>query len=499
MSLPVVVVGAGMGGLSSAIALARAGEEVHLVEERGEVGGKARAVAVGGKHIDVGPTVLTMRWVFDELLGHSLDRLVQLRPLDRIARHSFTDGSVLDLFTDVARSADAIGAMAGSKAAASYLRFADYSRTIAETVEAPFLRAQRPTLSSLLVGARRLGVGSLRHIDAHRTMWSALGSFFEDPRLRALFARYATYVGSSPLLAPATFNLIAHVERAGVVAVDGGISALARALAEHARSLGVRIELGTRVSAVRADGHVNAVELVHPGGAVEMRPARAVVLNADVATIASGRFGAVAARSVDAPSPSKRSLSAITWAVAGHADGFDLSHHNVFFGGDYERETRMLWERRALPDDPTVYVCAVDRERFFLIANAPSLDAAHPCDETELDRCEQHVFSRLMRAGLDLRRTDSVRMTPHDFARLAPGTGGAIYGEAAHGSLASLQRSSARTRLRGLYVAGGSVHPGPGVPMAASSGRLAAEAILADVASTRRSMRAVTAGSISMR
>lgn len=489
-----------MGGLAAAIELARSGEEVLLVEERAEVGGKARAVHVAGKRIDVGPTVLTMRWVFDELFGRSLDRVVELRPLDRIARHSFADGAVLDLYTDVDRSADAIGELAGPKAAESYRRFVAYSRTIAETVEEPFLRAQRPTLSSLLLGAQRLGFGALRHIDAHRTMWRALGSFFEDPRLRALFARYATYVGSSPLEAAATFNLIAHVEREGVVAVEGGISHLARALAEHARSLGVAVELGTRAGAIQTvDGRVSAVDLVRPDGASEVRPARGVVLNADVATIAAGRFGAAAARAVEAPSPSKRSLSAMTWAITGSAGGFDLDHHNVFFGSDYERETRMLWEHRVLPDDPTVYVCAPDRERFFLIANAPSLDAAHACDETEMDRCERNVFSRLKKAGLSLDIKACVRTTPHDFARMAPGTAGAIYGEAAHGSLASLSRPGARTKLRGLYVAGGSVHPGPGVPMAALSGRLAAQSILRDLASTHRSPRAAIAGSISTR
>ena len=496
---PIVVVGAGMGGLAAAVELARSGEEVLLVEARSEVGGKARAVEVAGHRIDVGPTVLTMRWVFDELFRRSIETTLRLAPLDRIARHSFTDGTTLDLFADVARSADAIGAWAGPKAATGYVRFAAYSQRIAETVERPFLRSQRPSMTSLLLGAGRLGLGALRHIDSHRTMWSALGSFFDDPRLRALFARYATYVGSSPLEVAATFNLIAHVERSGVVAIEGGISRLAEAVAELARSLGVTIRLGTRTSAVHAEGgRVTGVELVQEDGTREVIPARAVVLNADVATIAAGTFGPAASRAVDAPSPSRRSLSAVTWAIAGSAEGFELDHHNVFFGADYERETRMLWDRRAIPDDPTVYLCAPDRERFFLIANAPARDVANRPDEMEITECERRVFSRLARAGLTLKMSACVRMTPQDFARMAPGTGGAIYGEAAHGTFASLARPASRTRLRGLYLAGGSVHPGPGVPMAALSGRLAAESVRQDLASTSRSPREAIAGSISM-
>lgn len=498
MPLPIVVVGAGIGGLAAAVELARSGENVVLVEARSEVGGKARAVEVAGRSIDVGPTVLTMRWVFDELFRRSLDDVLELRPLDRIARHSFVDGSMLDLYTDVARSADAVGAFAGPREAANYLRFADYSRRIAETVEKPFLRSPRPSLTSLLVGAGRVGLGALRQIDSHRTMWNALGSFFEDPRLRALFARYATYVGSSPLEAAATFNLIAHVEREGVVAIDGGISRLASALAELARSLGVTIHLGTRASVRRGpDGRVSAVELSRADASREVVPARAVILNADVATIAAGTFGAEVAKGVDAPPATRRSLSAMTWAIAGSAEGLELDHHNVFFSADYERETRMLWEARVMPDDPTVYLCAPDRERFFLIANAPARDFRR--DDPEIAECERRVFSRLAKAGLNLRSKASRRMTPQDFAELAPGTAGAIYGEASHGAFASLNRPGSQTRIRGLYVASGSVHPGPGVPMAALSGRLAAEAARQDLASTSRSSRAGIVGSIWMR
>lgn len=498
MALPVVVIGAGIGGLSAAAELARAGEEVLIVEARDAVGGKARAIELAGRSIDVGPTVLTMRWVFDELFGCPLDRVLSVRPLDRIARHVFADGSWLDLYPNVLKSADAIGAFAGPKAAAGYIRFAAYSQKIAETIEDPFLRSDRPTFASLVLGAQRLGLGAFRRIDAHRTMWSALGSFFDDARLRALFARYATYVGSSPFEAAATFNLIAHVEREGVVAVDGGISRLAHAVADLAASRGAKIELGTRAKVMAADRDLS-VELTRCDGAREIVPARAVVLNADVATIAAGHFGAVAARAVDAPPAARRSLSAVTWAIAGSAEGFELDQHNVFFGADYERETRTLWQERALPDDPTVYVCAPDRERFFLIANAPSLDAAQACDEMEIERCERSVFMRLARAGVTFRKSDVRRMTPHDFARMEPGTGGAIYGEASHGPLASLPRPGTRTRLRGLYLAGGSVHPGPGVPMAAMSGRLAARSILGDLVSTRPSSRAGIAGSISTR
>lgn len=487
-----------------------------VLERAAEVGGKARAITVGGRPIDVGPTVLTMRWVFEELFascGRRLGDAVDLTPLPIVARHEFSGGGALDLFTDVERSADAIGAFAGRKEAAAYRRFAAYSEAIARTVEQPFLRSPRPSMTSLVLGTSRLGIGALAKIDAHRTMWRAICSFFDDPRLRALFGRYATYVGSSPFEAPATLNLIAHVEREGVAAVEGGISQLARAVADLARSLGVEIRTSCNVrDVVVEDGRVAGVIVEHEDGTREAIGARTVVANADVGSIASGALGERAAKAVPARPRSRRSLSAITWAIVGDVSGFELAHHTVFFSKDYAAEHRALFDERRLPDDPTIYVCAQDRspvrgtepagggenERLFLIANAPATADGNPLSTEEIDRCERTIRERLSRAGLCLKEAATVVSTPLTFERLAPGTGGAIYGEACHGALAPLSRPASRTKLRGLYLTGGSVHPGPGVPMAALSGRAAAHAVTEDLASTTLSPRVVIAGSTSM-
>ena len=307
-------------------------------------------------------------------------------------------------------------------------------------------------------------------------------------------------------------NLIAHVEREGVVAVTGGLSALARAVADLARSLGVEIRKSCAVrDIVVHEGRASGVVVEHADGAREAIGASAVVVNADVATVASGAFGARASEAVPKPRRERRSLSALTWAISGRVSGFELEHHNVFFSRDYQAEHRALFDRRALPDDPTIYVCAQDRspeakprkgeagimddERLFVIANAPADGSA--LSSKEIDRCERMILARLAKAGLELAPTATVVSSPSTFERLAPGTGGAIYGEVCHGAFAPLSRPSARTKLRGLYLTGGSVHPGPGVPMATLSGRSAASAVTQDLASTSLSQQAAIAGSIS--
>jgi 1-hydroxycarotenoid 3,4-desaturase len=505
----VVIVGAGVGGLAAAIDLSRQGRPVVVLEAQPRAGGKLHQREVGGLRVDAGPTVLTMRWAFDELFadaGRSLADYVTLARAETLARHVWPDGSSLDLYADRARSAEAVGALAGPAEARGYLAFSAHARRIYETVEGPFLRSQRLGARSVLRASAALGLGALPAIDAHRTAWRALGSFFHDPRLVQLFGRYATYVGSSPFLAPATLNLIAHVEQEGVWLVEGGMIRIAAALERLATELGAEVRTGAPVASIEAPrGRVEGVVLAS-GERVE---ASCVVMNGDVAALADGRLGPDAARAAARVGRRDRSLSAVTFAIAGRPAGRPLVRHNVFFSSSSPDEFGDLFDRRVLPREATVYVCAEDRddagrgpggvERLFLIVNAPADGDALGPTETEIDACEARTFSFLTRLGLDLSDRTTVRASPRSFERLFPATGGALYGRATHGITASLTRPGARTRLPGLYLAGGSAHPGAGVPMALLSGRLAAQAIAEDLRSTPRPRAAATAGSTSTR
>jgi 1-hydroxycarotenoid 3,4-desaturase len=238
-----------------------------------------------------------------------------------------------------------------------------------------------------------------------------------------------------------------------------------------------------------------------------------VIVNADAGAVSRGLLGDQAAFAANAPvSRGQRSLSAVTWALEGRVEGFDLHHHTVFFGSDYAREFDTILKQRRLPDDPTVYVCAQDRghastppqaggrERLLVLVNAPpDGDRASPCDQ-EMDACTATMLASLERRGLklDWMPQDCVRTGPMDLEQLFPGTGGAIYGPAPHGPFSPFRRAGARTRMDGLYLAGGSVHPSAGVPMAALSGLSAARALLEDQASTRRFHRADISGGTSM-
>jgi 1-hydroxycarotenoid 3,4-desaturase len=510
----VAVIGAGIGGLTSAALLAARGADVTVLEKEAWIGGKARRVAVDGAAIDGGPTVFTYRAVFDEVFaacGARLEDHVTVRRAEVLARHAWDDTGTLDLFADREASVDAVGAFAGPEAARGYRAFAEEAERIFNVLEGPFLRGDKA--STPLPMMWRIGLAKMPEMLAMRPfdgMWKALGEHFKDPRLQQLFGRYATYCGSSPFNAPATLMLIAHVEAMGVWLIDGGIHALAKALAGLAERQGARVRTGAEVSEVlTANGRTSGVQLASG----EVIPADIVICNGDPSALATGRFGEDARRAVPAIAPAKRSLSALVWYVHTRTEGFDLTHHNVFFSRDYAREFREIAAGRT-PSEPTVYVCAIDRgarlhdptprpssrERLQIIVNAPADGDVHAYSPEEQDRCTKAMIATLTRCGLSLEDPPQHQlMTPQDWEHLFPATGGALYGRASHGWAASFQRQGPRTRLPGLYCTGGATHPAAGVPMAALSGQLATRVIAKDLASTRRFRPAATPGGMSMR
>lgn len=497
-----IVVGAGVGGLVTALELRRRGFEVTVLERQAEVGGKMRVLAVAGRPIPSGPTVLTMRWVFDQIFeaqGERLDHHLHLRPAQILARHAFADGHRLDLHASQDTSAAAIEALAGPAEAQAFRRFSADAARIYGIVREPFILGDRPTVGSIMRDFGWSALPRLAQIDGLRSLWRALGGYFRDPRLVQLFGRYATYVGSSPYTAPATLSLIAHVESEGVHYVEGGMQEVALSLAALARARGVTITVNASVAEVTVlDGRAGGV-ILEDGRRLA---AEVVVLNTDVRALTEGLLGP--ALSGAAQVPEARSLSALTWSAVGRPRGFPLVRHNVFFSSDYRAEFDAL-ERGKMPTDPTVYVCAEDRqdgdvapegaERLFILVNAPARPSGF--DVEEVSRCETHMRKRLAQAGLELGVLESQVTTPSDFARLFPGSLGALYGAATNSPWASLRRPGSRTTIPGLYLAGGSVHPGPGVPMAALSGLCCARLIDEDRPWTPRSPPAATPGGTS--
>jgi 1-hydroxycarotenoid 3,4-desaturase len=506
----VLVIGAGVGGLVSALLLAHQGHRVTLVEAADQPGGKLRELNVGGSVIDSGPTVFTMKWVFEQIfdaVGASLTEKLTLQALDVLGRHAWRGSDkTLDLFSDVQRSADAIAEFSSSAEARRFLLFCEKARAVYQHLEGPYIRAARPTLPGM---ARKLGLSglsTLASLGPFSSLWQSLGTYFHDPRLQQLFGRYATYCGASPWQAPATLMLVADVEMQGVWSIQGGMHQLARVLADMAQEQGATLRMQTPCQKILVqNGRACGAVLAHG----EQIAADAVVFNGDSHALALGLLGSDVQGAVPATKPAARSLSALTWSVKARASGFPLVRHNVFFDDDYAQEFTDIFQHRQLPKKATVYVCAQDRtdtgsdpgqmERLLLLVNAPADGDTRTFNPPETQPCQEQSLQLLSQCGLSLDPSSmqSRLTTPSDFNQLFPATGGALYGPASHGWTLPFRRPSSVSRLTGLFLTGGSVHPGPGVPMAALSGQRAAETVMAYLASTSRSARGATSGGTS--
>ena len=502
----VVLVGAGIGGLAAALRLAAGGVRVTVVEAAEGPGGKMRTVPTAAGPADAGPTVLTLKPVFEELFaaaGEALADHVQMQPLGVLARHYWRDGPVFDLHADAGITEGGVRTVFGPRAEAEFRAFRARAARLFAAFEAPMMQAAQPSQAELALRVMRTP-GLIRDMAPWSSLAGMLEGAFSDPKLAQLFGRYATYVGGSPDAAPALLALIAEAEMRGVWAVQGGMHALARAVEGLARVRGATFRYGERVARIEVQGG-RAVGVQTAGGRIA---ADSVLFNGDPRAIALGMLGEGVRRAVPAGAVEPRSLSAFVHAFAAVPRGVDLAYHTVFFADDPQAEFAALAAGQR-PKDGTLYVCAQDRaggqpavaqspERFEIILNGPP-GGERAETEREIAECQTQVFGRLETFGLSFApqpRKESLT-TPSGFERLFPGSSGSLYGRSPHGLTAGLKRPLARTGVAGLYLCGGGAHPGAGVPMATLSARHAVGAILSDLGLRSMSRRTAMRGGMS--
>ena len=483
----ILIVGAGIGGLTAALELSHRGLDVTVLEKNQHPGGKIRQINIDGALIDSGPTVFTMRWIFEKLFADCDENFAsefELEALDILARHSWGDAP-LDLYADTQKSADAIAQFSSPQQAKLFLEFCKMAKKVYGALKDPFIQSPRPNMFGMMSALGLQKSKTLLDIGPFSTLWSSLERYFPDPRLHQLFGRYATYCGSSPYLAPATLMLIAEVEMEGVWSIKGGMAKIPEVIARLAQKKGCRIQYGTEVKSFEFSGSkVSGVQL----SSGEALACDYLIFNGDINALQKGFLGPQANTAIPKSLKQTDSLSAVTWSMRVKASGFPLVRHNVFFNQPYQSEFTDIFQKKKLPTNPTVYICAQDRtdlainhndhERLLCLVNAPANGDSQSYDDEELERCEQKAFSLMSQYGLQLQDAQITRTSPQEFAKLFPGRGGALYGQATHGWMSSFQRLGSQSQISNLLLTGGSTHPGPGVPMAAMSGRLAAATLM---------------------
>jgi phytoene desaturase len=486
----VIVVGGGVGGLAVAARLARLRHQVTLLERSDRTGGKLGVYSREGFTFDTGPSLVTLPATLRDLFlktGRPLEEVVQLRALDVLAHYRFPDGVEMDVPNSGIRGVaaafqDALGGTAGR----DWTRFHDDAERTWEAVRGPFVESPLAGAAGLTKLALRRP-RDLARVQPWRTLRDVGRRAFRDDRQRLFLDRYATYTGSDPRRAPAVLRVIPYVEHTfrGWY-VDGGLRAIGDAIATRAVQRGVEIRTGATVTRVTTDasGRVDGVQL-----ADESRlPADIVVSDVDAAVLYDELLPLPAQqrrlRRVDP------SLSGFVLLLALRGCSTDLRHHTVLFGADYDAEMDAVFGSPATaPDDPTLYVaCSPDgappgHEAWFVLANAPRHGAGPGAIDWEVPGVATSYAGRLLALlaarGLDVRDriVFAEHRTPADLERATASPGGAIYGASSNSARAAFLRPRNASPVPGLFLVGGSTHPGGGLPMVLMSAAITAELI----------------------
>ena len=479
----IAVIGAGIGGLVSALKLASDGLEVKVFESSDYPGGKIRTLDSDSGPVSIGPTVLTMLSIFQSLfkeVGENIFDHLELKEQKILARHWWSDGTEFALLANKDDACDEVNKVFGAKAREQYIKFFDSTKEMFDCFEKPIMKSSSPAALEIF----RAICKKPKIIPAlvpFLTLEKYLKSKFSETKLQQLFGRYSTYVGGSPLQSPALMALVWQAEARGVWTVEGGISSIVRAIEKLAIDRGVEFIYGHRVIEIQKSNFLVNKVCLDDGTSHE---ADAVIFNGDPRALATGLLGDdlqnIAYKTRDA----NRSLSANVWGFEANIINKNLAHHNVFFSDQVNSEFYEI-ERGQIPLDPTLYICAQDREeankaqkteRFEIILNAPPLSKRKPNKE-DFEICKSVTLERFKNFGLnfqvDLERRNLT--TPKDFNKLFPATEGSLYGQSPHGMMATFQRPKSVTSVANLFLVGGGIHPGAGVPMATLSALLAVE------------------------
>ncbi len=498
-----VVIGAGLGGLSAAIRLAKAGYDVTILEQNSKTGGKANEIRRDGFRFDTGPSLLTMPFVieqlFDEVGLRAGDYLEFIQP-EVLCKYHYPSGKIVNAWADLEKfKSELVEKFAEDPGKVK--DYFNYSKTIYDLTAELFLFNSFREWSTFFNKKAAATLLNLPKIDSFRTMHRANASFFKHPEAVQLFDRYATYNGSNPYKAPATLNIIQHVEYGiGGYTLKGGIYALSKALTDVALQLGVRIETGVKVDEIVLESNKvigarcrekcipneNRVVGVRCGGRII--EADIVISNSDVTNTYRQLLNDSQVKPAKKYYKTEPSSSALVfyWGVRGENPA--LETHNILFSKDYPTEFDEIFNKGKAPDDPTVYIyissklnkfdAPAGHENWFVMINMPP---SREEGEVDVQSIKRNILNKIKSVlGVDIRDKMVFEdiLTPSLIEERTSSVYGSLYGISSNNKYAAFLRQDNRSaEYPGLYFCGGSAHPGGGIPLVILSGKITADLI----------------------
>jgi len=491
----IVIIGAGIGGMSAAARLAKAGHQVTIYENSDRAGGKCRTEWFGDYAFDTGPSLLTLPAVYRDLFlktGKRIEHVLNIEPVDPAFNYHFSDGSSV-LFPNLSNpnTYNEIEKSYGLVASNQWKELIDRAERMWEVSREPFIESELNSIFSLL--KRKNLLRDIKEIAPFTSLRKLSEKLKLDPHLQMIVDRYATYTGSDPRSAPAVLLTIAFVESTfGAWHIEGGVGQLSTALEQRCSDLGVKFKFNTLVSQILVNN--NHATGIKTSDGKEFK-ADLVVANSDAEYI----YNKLLANNVNAARSERRKLKFATKSLSGFSLllGLDnskgkavpIDHHNVYFPNNYDAEFDDVFTKQIPVQDPTIYICAPkdphmtkgeNKEAWFVLVNAPrhQVDGGWDWREGGTEYA-QKIIRKLDDLGLNVSsRLDFMKYrTPADLENYAMAPGGSIYGSSSNSAASAFLRTKNRSKIKGLFCVGGSSHPGGGLPLVGISAEIVANAI----------------------
>lgn len=476
----VIIIGAGIGGLSAAIRLAKSGFSVSILEKNETVGGKVNIVESGGYKFDTGASLLTIKHILEEIFEfaeHNLKDYLEIISLEPICRYFWSDKTIFDASANIAKTENEIARLEPNDVE-SFRKYLADSKQKYEIAEKTFLAKSLNDLPQLI---RPKYLKDLLKISTLKTLEKHNRDYFKSEKLRQIFNRFATYNGSSPYQIPATFALIPFVEFGlGAWYVRGGMYKIPKALEKLARELNVKIKTKCEVEKIIVENE-KAVGVKVNGEKIR---ADFVVSNADAVETYRNLLP------IEKFQNREPSCSGFVLLLGTRKKFKQLAHHNIFFSDNYKAEFDAIFKQKRPANNPTIYICATsvsdktqapaNRENLFVLVNAPYLSEETNWQK-EAKPYRDLILKKLEEFGLkDL--NDSIEfeqiITPEDFETKYRANKGSIYGISSNGIFSAFLRIPNKSKeIENLYFVGGATHPGGGIPLVLLSAKMSCELI----------------------
>ncbi len=488
--MKVAIIGAGIGGIATAVRLRVQGHEVTVFEANSYLGGKLSEFDLSGYRFDAGPSLFTMPEFVTELFtlaGKNASDYFEYERLDIITHYFYEDGTRLHAYAKPEKFAQEVAQKLGEKAE-NVLFFLKKSKEKYDLTGDIFLRRSLHKISSFLNKETLWCILNAYKLDAFRTMNVANESLFSNPKMVQLFNRYATYNGSDPWQTPATLNIIPHLEfGVGAFFPKKGMFSITQSLVDLAKDLGVNFVLNAKVEEIlieknKSKKRVKGIKVNGENKAFDL-----IVSNMDIVNAYKKLLPTEPQPAKILNQPKSSSALIFYWGIKQVFPALGL--HNIFFSADYKTEFEHIFKHQDIYHDPTVYINITSKnkpddapahcENWFTMINVPN-HSGQDWDKL-IAEARENILTKLSRMlGTDIRQHIEIEavLDPRTIESKTSSSQGALYGNSSNNRYAAfLRHANFSSDISNLYFCGGSVHPGGGIPLAISSAKIVGDLI----------------------